>query len=127
MDAYLLSKAYRYDIKGKHYINTPLKYYFTDVGLRNALLNFRERDDGHIMENIIYNELAAREFNVDVGEIEYNRIGESGKMTRVRLEVDFVVNKAYKRYYIQSALSIECPEDLSGRVTSGFRTSMWRT
>lgn len=106
IDAYILSKAYRYDIKGRSYIDTPLKYYFSDIGLRNARLNFRQQEENHIMENILYNELIARDFNIDVGVVEYNHVDENGKKVRKQLEVDFVVNKTDKRYYIQSALTV---------------------
>lgn len=106
IDAYILSKSYRYNIKGRSYIDTPLKYYFTDVGLRNARLNFRQQEENHIMENILYNELIARDFNIDVGVVEYNHVDENGKKVRTQLEVDFVVNKTDKRYYIQSALTV---------------------
>ncbi len=105
IDAYILSKSYRYDIKGRSYIDTPLKYYFTDIGLRNARLNFRQQEENHIMENILYNELVARGFNVDVGVVEYNQTVNNKKI-RVQLDVDFVVNMTEKRYYIQSALSV---------------------
>ncbi len=105
VDSYLISQSKRYDIKGKKYINTPSKYYFTDVGLRNARLNFRQYEETHIMENVIYNELKNRGFNTDVGVVEYSK-NENGKSVRVQAEVDFVCNKADKRYYIQSALSI---------------------
>lgn len=105
IDAYILSKSYRYDIKGRSYIDTPLKYYFTDIGLRNARLNFRQQEENHIMENILYNELTARGFNVDVGMVEYNHTA-GGKKIRTQLEVDFVVNQTDKRYYIQSALTV---------------------
>lgn len=107
IDAFIMHKAQRYDIKGKKYIDTPLKYYFTDVGLRNARLNFRQQEENHIMENVIFNELMAREYDVDVGMVEYNCIDDGGKKIRKQLEVDFVANKGSKRYYIQSALSIE--------------------
>lgn len=107
IDAFLLNKALRFDIKGKKYINTPLKYYFTDVGLRNARLNFRQQEENHIMENIIYNELVVREFDVDVGIVEYNYKDKEGKSKRKQLEVDFVANKGSQRYYIQSALNID--------------------
>lgn len=106
IDAYILSKSYRYDIKGRSYIDTPLKYYFTDIGLRNARLNFRQQEENHIMENILYNELIARGLNVDVGVVEYNHTDDNGKKVRTQLEVDFVVNRTDKRYYIQSALSV---------------------
>lgn len=106
MDAFFISKAERYDIKGKKYIASPFKYYFTDVGLRNAQLNFRQQEENHIMENIIYNELLVRGFNVDVGVVEISERNESGKPARKRLEVDFVCNKGNRRYYIQSAFAI---------------------
>lgn len=105
-EAYIVGKAERYDIKGKKYMETPLKYYFSDVGLRNARLNFRQMEENHIMENIIYNELIAREFNVDVGVVEYNHKDNKGKNVRTQLEIDFVVNSGSNRYYIQSALSV---------------------
>ena len=106
IDAFIISKSHRYDIKGKKYINTPHKYYFTDVGLRNARLNFRQQEENHIMENIIYNELTAREFDVDVGIVEYCYKNQEGKSLRSQLEVDFVANRSGRRYYIQSALSV---------------------
>ena len=109
IDAFLLQKSYRYDIKGKKYIDSPLKYYFTDIGLRNARLNFRQQEESHIMENIIYNELLLRGFTVDMGVVEYN-YKEDGKSKRSQLEVDFVANKGSQRYYIQSALRIENEE-----------------
>lgn len=106
LDAFFISKAERYDIKGKKYIASPFKYYFTDVGLRNAWLNFRQQEENHIMENIIYNELLVRGFNVDVGVVEHTMRDENGKAVRKRLEVDFVCNKGNQRYYIQSAFAI---------------------
>lgn len=106
VDAFIISKASRYDIKGKKYIDSPLKYYFTDVGLRNARLNFRQQEENHIMENILYNELIVRGFDVDVGTVEYNFKNATGKSERTQLEVDFVANMGSKRYYIQSALNI---------------------
>lgn len=106
MDAFFISKAERYDIKGKKYIASPFKYYFTDVGLRNAQLNFRQQEENHIMENIIYNELLVRGFNVDVGVVEIWERNESSKAVRKRLEVDFICNKGNRRYYIQSAFAI---------------------
>ncbi len=118
IDAYILSKSYRYDIKGRSYIDTPLKYYFTDIGLRNARLNFRQQEENHIMENIIYNELVARGFNVDVGVVEYNYTDANGKKIRSQLEVDFVVNKVDKRYYIQSALTVADEEKRKQEVNS---------
>lgn len=105
VDSYLISQSKRYDIKGKRYINTPSKYYFTDMGLRNARLNFRQFEETHIMENVIYNELKIIGFNVDVGVVDYRK-DIDGKSVRVQAEVDFVCNKADRRYYIQSAFSI---------------------
>lgn len=105
-EAYLLRKVEQYDIKGKKYINTPQKYYFTDVGLRNAQLNFRQQEETHLMENVIYNELCIRGFNVDIGVVEYNYKDEQGKSKRTKLEVDFVVNRGNRRCYIQSAFAI---------------------
>lgn len=107
IDAFIITKALRYDVKGKKYLNTPLKYYFTDVGLRNARLNFRQQEENHIMENIIFNELMIREFDVDVGVVEYNYKDTSGKKIRTNLEIDFVANKGSRRYYIQSALTVD--------------------
>lgn len=101
-DAFMIEKARRYDVKGKHYIDTPAKYYFTDPGLRNACVDFRQTEQTHLMENIIYNELLRRGYRVDVGVVE---VREDGK--RKQLEVDFVANKADRTYYIQSALSIQ--------------------
>ena len=106
LDAFFISKAERYDIKGKKYIASPFKYYFTDVGLRNAQLNFRQQEENHLMENIIYNELLIRGFNVDVGVVEHSERDGNGKVVRKRLEVDFVCNSGNQRYYIQSAFAI---------------------
>lgn len=106
MDAFLISKAERYDVKGKKYISSPFKYYFTDIGLRNARLNFRQQEENHIMENIIYNELLIRGFNVDVGIVEHMEKTKAGKRTLKKYEVDFVCNRGNQRYYIQSAFSI---------------------
>ena len=97
VDSYLISQSKRYDIKGKKYINTPSKYYFTDIGLRNARLNFRQFEETHIMENVIYNELKIMGFNVDVGVVDYRK-DIDGKSVRVQAEVDFVCNKADRRY-----------------------------
>ena len=105
IDAFLLYKAQRYDVKGRKYIGSPLKYYFSDVGLRNARLNFRQQEENHIMENIIFNELCNRDFSVDVGVVEYC-YKVDGKSKRAQLEIDFVANKGSKRYYIQSALTV---------------------
>jgi hypothetical protein len=108
-DAFLIEKALRYNIKGKKYINTLAKYYFTDIGLRNALLGFRQMEQTHIMENIIYNELIYRGYSVDVGVVEIVTSDNNGHSTRKQLEVDFVVNDSDQRYYIQSAYAI--PDD----------------
>ena len=105
-DAFLIRAAHRYDIRGKKYIDSPLKYYFTDIGLRNARINFRQLEETHTMENLIYNELCARGFNVDVGIVQINTCDKGGKMVRKQLEVDFVCNKGSKRYYIQSAFAM---------------------
>jgi len=108
-DSFLLRSAYRYDIKGKKYIDTPLKYYFTDLGLRNARINFRQVEETHAMENIIFNELLVRGFNVDVGVVTTNEVDKTGKKLRKQREIDFVCNKGSNRYYIQSALAL--PDD----------------
>lgn len=121
IDAFIMYKSFRYDIKGKRYIETPLKYYFTDVGLRNARLNFRQQEENHIMENIIFNELMAREFDVDVGVVEYNSKNGDGKKIRSQLEVDFVANKGSRRYYIQSAFSISDEEKRKQEINSLIR------
>ena len=105
-DAFVVSRATRYDIKGKKYIDTPQKYYFSDVGLRNARINFRQIEENHTMENILYNELLSRDFNVDVGLVMVSGKDSDGKLVRKQLEVDFVCNKGSKRYYIQSAFAI---------------------
>ena len=121
VDAFILCKSYRYDIKGKKYIDTPLKYYFTDVGLRNARLNFRQQEENHIMENVIYNELTARAFNIDVGVVEYNSKNKEGKSQRNQLEVDFIANKGNKRFYIQSVLSVSEEEKRKKETNSLYR------
>jgi hypothetical protein len=105
-EAFIAEKAIRYDIKGKKYINTLSKYYFTDVGVRNALLDFRQQEETHIMENIIYNELRIRGFSVDVGVVETRFTDAAGKRLRKQYEVDFVANKGSRRYYIQSAFAM---------------------
>lgn len=112
-DAFLISKAARYDIKGKKYINTPIKYYFEDVGLRNARLNFRQQEENHIMENIIYNELRIRGYNVDVGIVEVFQKNTEGKRVRKQLEVDFIANKGNNKYYIQSAFAMNNEEKIN--------------
>ena len=109
-DAFLVSKAVRYDIKGKKYINSPSKYYFEDIGLRNARLNFRQMEENHIMENIIYNELRIRGYRVDVGVIEKFEKSADGKTVRKLLEVDFIAAKGSEKYYIQSAFALDTPE-----------------
>ena len=106
-DAFLITKSQRYDVKGKRYINTPYKYYFEDLGLRNARLNFRQIDKGHIMENIIYNGLLRRGYNVDVGVVEVNETDEKGSRSKPQYEVDFVCNQGNKRIYVQSAYEIK--------------------
>ncbi len=105
-ESFLLNKAIRYDIKGKKYINTLSKYYFSDIGLRNAILDMRQQEETHILENVIYNELIVRGYRVDVGMVEIKRPDKDGKWTRIPLEVDFIANLGSKKYYIQSALSI---------------------
>lgn len=109
-DSFLISKADRYDIKGRKYIGANLKYYFTDVGLRNARLNFRQQESTHIMENVVYNELLMRGYNVDVGIIDIIDKNEEGKRLRKQLEVDFVVNQGSRRYYIQVAYDMTSQE-----------------
>lgn len=111
-DAFIIEKAMRYDIKGKRYINTPYKYYFVDVGLRNARMNFRQQEENHIMENIIYNELKVRGFSVDVGIEEINEKDGSGQYSRKQTEVDFIANKGSRRYYIQSAYELSSEEKI---------------
>ena len=106
IDAFIISKTQRYDIKGKKYIGSPFKYYFEDIGLRNAKLNFRQIEPTHAMENILYNELIIRGFNVDIGVVEKYTKNSKGQNTKAILEVDFVCNKGSQRYYIQSAYSI---------------------
>ena len=139
-DAFLIHRASRYDIKGRKYINSPFKYYFADIGLRNARLNFRQQEQPHIMENVIYNELILRGFNVDVGIVDHVVRDESGKRQTKHLEVDFVCNKGNQRYYIQSAFSIPDAEKMKqeqlslDRIDDSFkkiiitadRTKPWR-
>lgn len=110
-ESFLIQKAERYDIKGRKYISTPAKYYYTDLGLRNALLNFRQFEETHLMENAIYNELVYRGYSVDVGVVEI-RTSDNGKMLKKQLEVDFVVNQASKRFYIQSAFALPNQEKI---------------
>lgn len=111
-DSFLIDSAIRYDIKGKKYINTPSKYYYTDLGLRNARLNFRQVEETHVMENIIFNELKVRGYNVDVGVVVMNEVDKNGKKIRKQLEVDFVCNKGSKRFYIQSAYALPDKEKM---------------
>ncbi len=111
-DSFIIDSAIRYDIKGKKYINTPSKYYFTDLGLRNARLNFRQVEETHAMENIIFNELKVRGYNVDVGVVVMNEVDKNGKKIRKQLEVDFVCNKGSKRFYIQSAYALPDKEKM---------------
>lgn len=106
-ESFLIEKSKRFDVKGKKYIETPSKYYFVDIGIRNSLINFRQIEKTHIMENIIYTELRKRGFNVDVGIVEKRKIDENGKKDYKQLEIDFVANKGSDKYYIQSAYSIE--------------------
>lgn len=109
-DAFIINKAYRYNVKRRKYIGTPLKYYFEDVGLRNARLGFRQVEQTHLMENIIYNELKSRGYSVDVGVVEKREVDSNGKEKKKQLEIDFIANLGSKRYYIQSAYSMPTEE-----------------
>ena len=120
-EAFLLQRAERYDVKGRKYIKTPVKYYYSDVGLRNARLGFRQMEETHLMENVLYNDLIRRGFDVDVGVVEQNIRTETGKNARKQLEVDFVVNRGDERYYIQSALSIDDPDKKEQEIASLLR------
>ena len=120
-EAFLLQKAERYDVKGRKYIKTPVKYYYSDVGLRNARLGFRQLEETHLMENVLFNDLVRRGFDVDVGVVEQNVQENSGKKVRRQLEVDFVVNRGDERYYIQSALSIDDPDKKEQEIASLIR------
>lgn len=111
-DSFLITVAHRYDIKGRKYIGSPMKYYFSNIGLRNARINFRQLEETHTMENVIYNELLTRGYNVDVGVVSIQQRDSAGKMMRKQLEVDFVFNKGSKRYYIQSAYSMQTAEKM---------------
>ena len=138
-ESFVVEKAERYDIKGRKYISTPSKYYYSDLGLRNALLNFRQFEETHLMENAIYNELIYRGYSVDVGVVE-TRVDEGGKKIRKQLEVDFVVNQFNKRYYIQSAFLIsdremieqeqaplvKIPDSFKKIVVVGNHSPIWR-
>ena len=117
-ESFLIEKAVRYDVKGRKYIGTPAKYYYTDLGLRNARLGFRQLEETHIMENVLYNDLIRRGMNVDVGVVEYNTKDADGKKIRKQLEVDFVVNQGGKRFYIQFALSIADPDKKEQEIES---------
>ena len=117
-ESFLIEKAVRYDVKGRKYIGTPAKYYYTDLGLRNARLGFRQLEETHIMENVLYNDLIRRGMNVDVGVVEYNTKDADGKKIRKQLKVDFVVNQGGKRFYIQSALSIADPDKKEQEIES---------
>ena len=117
-EAFLISKASRYDIKGRKYVGANIKYYFTDVGLRNARLNFRQQEPTHIIENIVYNELLVRGYNVDVGIVEMYAKNREGKTTRKQLEVDFVVNQGRQRYYIQVAYDMTSEEKQAQELNS---------
>lgn len=117
-DAFIIEKAIRYDIKGKKYINTPAKYYFEDLGLRNARLNFRQTEPTHLMENLIYNELRLRGYSVDVGQVTLNTRNEQGVSTRKYLEVDFVCNKGYDRLYVQSVYAMPSQEKMEQELRS---------
>ncbi|WP_341494850.1 ATP-binding protein [Mesomycoplasma ovipneumoniae] len=116
-ESYIIQCAYRYDVKGSKYFSTPFKYYFSDIGLRNARLNFRQIENSHIMENIIYNDLLRRGYNIDIGVVEHEfKNGSTRK--KIQLEIDFVINKGHKRYYIQSALNIDNLEKKEQEITS---------
>ena len=138
-ESFVVEKAERYDIKGRKYISTPSKYYYSDLGLRNALLNFRQFEETHLMENAIYNELIYRGYSVDVGVVE-TRVDEGGKKVRKQLEVDFVVNQFNKRYYIQSAFAlsdrekveqeqaplVKIPDSFKKIIVVGNHSPIWR-
>lgn len=121
-DSFLIDSAIRYDIKSKKYINTPSKYYFTDLGLRNVRLNFRQVEETHAMENIIFNELKVRGYHVDVGIVVMNEVDKYGKKIRKQLEVDFVCNKGSKRFYIQSAYALPDKEKMEQKKRSLVNT-----
>ena len=112
IDAFLIERVSRYDVKGKKYIDSPFKYYFADLGLRNARLNFRQQEENHIMENLIYNELQIRGYNVDVGVVEVIEKNDDNVSVRKKFEIDFVCNMQSKKYYIQSAYEIPTKEKL---------------
>ena len=118
IDSFLIYSASRYDVKGRKYIGSPYKYYFSDVGLRNARRNFRQQEENHIMENIIYNELCVRDFSVDVGIVEYCYKDAEKKSKRAYLEIDFIANKGSKKYYVQSALTVADEEKREQEIRS---------
>jgi len=120
-EAFLLNRAVRYDVKGRKYIKTPVKYYYSDVGLRNARLGFRQLEETHLMENVLYNDLIRRGYDVDVGVVEQNLRNSEGKNIRKQLEVDFVVNRGDERYYVQSALSVDDPDKKEQETASLIR------
>lgn len=113
MDSFLISKAMRFDIKGKKYIGSPAKYYFEDVGLQNARLGFRQVEENHLMENIIYNELRIRGYYADVGVVEHYSTNRAGKRGKKQLEVDFVATKGSEKYYIQSASAMPTSDKIA--------------
>lgn len=121
-DSFILEKAQRYDVKGRKYIETPLKYYFTDLGLRNARIGFRQYEETHIMENMIFNELRYRGYAVDVGNVTVSEKNGNGNYVRKQVEVDFVCHQGDRRFYIQSALSVSDPEKLAQEVRPLVRT-----
>ena len=138
-ESFVIQKAERYNIKGRKYIGTPSKYYYSDLGLRNSLLNFRQFEETHLMENAIYNELIYRGYNVDVGVVEV-RQDEDGKRVRKQMEVDFVVNQSNRRYYIQSAFAlpdrekveqeqgslVKIPDSFKKIIVVGDNSPIWR-
>ena len=111
-DSFIIKKANRYDVRGKKYIETPVKYYFTDIGLRNVRLGFRQQEESRIMENLIYNQLRVCDYNMDVGVVTFSRSNQNGNYVRTQTEVDFVCNMGSRRYYIQSALNVSSKEKL---------------
>ena len=116
-DSFIIKKATRYDVKGKSYLDFPLKYYAGDIGLRNARLNFRQQERSHIMENIIFNELTARGYSVDVGVVQVSST-ENGVQKKSNLEIDFIVNQGFNKVYIQSAFNLDEPEKMKQEVRS---------
>ena len=118
VDAFLISKSSRYDVKGRRYLQSPSKYYYCDLGLRNARLNFRQLEENHLMENALYNDLVRRGYDVDVGIIEKNGKNREGKSYRQNLEIDFVVNRGSRRHYIQCALDVDDPAKRSQELES---------